>query len=565
MVGNRDHRRKEAVVRKDKARAKETAPPPRGEWRELLLVFAVALLLRLIGLPWGLPSPTHYYSYHPDEVHVLLPVLGMLGGEWNPHFFNYGTFYLYLVGFASKLFALVGLSPAKSADLALLYLVGRGMTALLGAASVALVYLIARQLGSRRLALIAAILLTIAPLHLVNSHFATVDVPGTFFILLGAYGALRILQGGKPGWYLLAGAAMGLAAATKYNFASGIILVAVAHLLRGPLTRRQHLWLIPAFIALPLFFLVGCPYALSWQGGPHFRAEFLDGFFFEAFHMRQIRTVAFVNYGSGWSYHALRGLPAALGIPLYLLAGAGIISFIATYRRQSSLVKAALLLFLVWVAVYFAMIGFATERFVRYLMPIIPFLCLFAAWLIEQLFTLTSRFRKAALAGAFVLVGLTALYSFAQLALFLLPDPRDTSLAFLQQLRPHKIGLIETPWFRTPPVSPYNAGAFSEKSFARWQQTAPYQVVVTGWDKKVLEREKPEAFTVSLEQYIYRLHLNQPEVEEFLVALSDSYEERRVYQNPTSLDWLGGGFFRFPPDWYYLKPAIVVNSGWKKD
>ena len=67
---------------------------------------SVALLLRIYGLDWGLPSPAQVHSYHPDEITVIGPTLHMniFTGEMNPHFFNYGSLFLYAVYFA-RLFA----------------------------------------------------------------------------------------------------------------------------------------------------------------------------------------------------------------------------------------------------------------------------------------------------------------------------------------------------------------------------------------------------------------------------------------------------------------------------
>jgi hypothetical protein len=77
--------------------------------RELALIsvtLSLALLLRLYGLEWGLPSPERVHSYHPDEITLIAPTLHMniFAGEMNPHFFNYGSFFLYAVYF-TRLFA----------------------------------------------------------------------------------------------------------------------------------------------------------------------------------------------------------------------------------------------------------------------------------------------------------------------------------------------------------------------------------------------------------------------------------------------------------------------------
>lgn len=596
---------------KTRTQKKTVSSPPApvtGRWDWALLFFG-ALALHAIGIGWGLPTATHQYSYHPDEIFVIQPALGMLQGDWNPHFFNYGTLYLYLVGIASWLAALIGLSPAQSTDLSLLYILGRMVTALMGAGTVALLYIICRPLAGRRFAIIAALILLFTPLHLVNSHFATVDVPSTFFLMLGALACVRIITSGKPVWYIAAGAAMGLATATKYTLAIGILMVIGAYLLRSRQSTRQHAWLLAALIAFPLFFLVGNPYALD---GLHLRQEFLSGpnsVGFEMQHMRETRTAAFIATGSGWSYHALRGLPAALGIPLYLLVLVGIGLTVVGRRAPAPAVKTAtLFLFAAWSLFFFLMIGAASERFIRYLVPLMPFCAIFAALVVEKVLTCRAEsptppddaFRASAtgkhsncatsqrtaesetppyrgVGGArrprptvgTLITGLALLltlaYSLSQLWLFIQPDPRDRALTAILAQHPATIGIQETPWFRTPPVSPVNAGAPGRTRFEEWLVTAPYKVVVTGWSVTDLEREKPDIFTISDLQYADELRLGNAQTREFTATLPRRYQSHQDFRNPTPLEWLAGGAGRVPPDWLYLKPKVSLYSNWRRE
>jgi 4-amino-4-deoxy-L-arabinose transferase-like glycosyltransferase len=565
---------------KKTTRSKKQPQPKEG--REIFVLFALAFALRMLGISWGIPTAKHIYSYHPDEIHVLSPtVLYMLRGDWNPHFFNYGTLYLYLVGFVSKLFALIGLSPGNMVfaqignsptimpDLSFLHLIGRTITALLGAGSIVLIYLIGKKLGGRGLGIGAALLLTFAPLHLVNSHFATVDVPATFLLLLAAHFCLNIIAEGKLRWYLLAGAAVGLAAATKYTLAAGIVLMIGAHLLRGRFALREHLPLAAGLLAVPLCFLIGCPYALTFEGGLAIRPEFLQGFRFEAQHMREVRTAAFVETGSGWLYHAVRGLPAALGIPLYLLSLAGLALSIlykppagSKASGREAIARKGFLLFACWCIFFFVMIGFASERFIRYLVPLIPFLCLFAAWPLGRLFSSSIKFRKPVLAGLGVMLALTLLYSLSQLLPFIYPDARDRSMRAIGK---STVGILETPWFQIPPVSPLNGGALSRVGFEKWQRDAPYKVIITGWNAEALEKEKPESFVISDMQYTDPLRLNNAQAKSFMEALDLHYTNKETYGSFTPMDWLGGGRENAPPDWLYLSPAEKLYSGWKND
>jgi len=189
-------------------------------WRVgLALILLVAVhSLSTPGYYWGLPDNTHYFSYHPDEVFLLLPSFRFAVGLWNPGFFNYGTLYIYLVGLPAVALGLVPDPASFPAGLRPLYEQGRMTTAVLGTLTVLLLYLALRR-ESRRVAAVAAALLAVCPLHVMHRSYATVDVPATFFITAAFLLALRGAARPHPVMGGLTGLAVGLAAATKYNAA----------------------------------------------------------------------------------------------------------------------------------------------------------------------------------------------------------------------------------------------------------------------------------------------------------------------------------------------------------
>ncbi|MBX3330268.1 MAG: glycosyltransferase family 39 protein [Nitrospira sp.] len=87
-----------------------------------------------------------------------------------------------------------------------LFLIGRYTTAFLGTASIALTYLIGRQMYNERVALLAAGLLTVSPLHVWISHLVNTDVPLTFFFLCSLYFVCRFSSTGQLAYYALAAA-----------------------------------------------------------------------------------------------------------------------------------------------------------------------------------------------------------------------------------------------------------------------------------------------------------------------------------------------------------------------
>src|ERR671912_762430 len=76
----------------------------------------------------------------------------------------------------------------------------------------------------RPTALLATVLFAVMPLHVRESHFVLTDVPVTFFVMLAVLFSLRAHERGTARCFALAGAAVGLAAATKYN---GAVALAV--------------------------------------------------------------------------------------------------------------------------------------------------------------------------------------------------------------------------------------------------------------------------------------------------------------------------------------------------
>jgi 4-amino-4-deoxy-L-arabinose transferase-like glycosyltransferase len=340
----------------------------------LLLLFIVALVPRLIGLQWGLPTEQRWYSYHPDEREIAFAVgsLDFFGGDFNPNFFNYPSLYIYLTYIVHVLangLELMGTTQAPASNAPAVWpllhdiiLSGRVVTAVLGAATVPLVYLLGREISGHRVGLLAALLLALLPGHVQHSHFATVDVPMTFFVALSLWLATRALrqyqevndrqhEEGNPHvsrsrlkLLLLAAFAVGLAAATKYN---GVLVLAAP--LAALFALKQRHWLSNAGLLIgtaALGFLIGCPYSILsfrefWGDGKNL------GFAYELFvHPRLGSGEIFQNTGNGWWYHLTFNLPFVMTVPVLAVVLAGLFATVAAVRDKDHdrVLKKALIL-----------------------------------------------------------------------------------------------------------------------------------------------------------------------------------------------------------------------------
>ena len=336
--------------------------------RWIVLVLAGAAVLRFVPIWFGLP-----YEYaRPDEEVAIGHAVDVLGGDFNPHFFHWPslTFYVLAACFrvAIAIRHVAGLGPPDYVgDL----LIARGAIAAIGTLTVALVYVLTSRIGDRTTALIAAAFLAVAPLHVRDSHFAMTDILATFFVVSSMLMLLRAVEVRTPASFAVAGFVGGLATSTKYSAGAILASLAVAQAyLAATSPRTWRTWLPSlAFVAAcGIGFLVGTPYALL---DPQ---TFLDGFAYDFQHLAEGHNGAHVGFG--WWYHLIRTLPAALGWPLFLAAIVGF-GVIGARRRVPAAIVGAFCLAL------YGSLGAGQTVFFRYVLPLLPFLCVSAAFAVR--------------------------------------------------------------------------------------------------------------------------------------------------------------------------------------
>jgi hypothetical protein len=326
----------------------------------------VGAALRIWGNDYGLP-----HTYHPDEGHIVNRAIRFHGGDLDPRFFNWPSLYMYLLSAVYGVgFGLRGVVESFSQDPVPFYLIGRTMTALMGTATIAVLYLLAAELYGATTGLLASLFLTVNLLHIRDSHYITTDVPLTFLITVATLFVSRYWRDGRRQDACWGGLVAGLAASMKYPGGLVLLPLALAHLLRGrppgPLVR----WvasptMILAGVLAGVGFLIGTPYAVLTP------VAFARGVFSE---LREVNTVQFGNEAdmNAYLFHLLHSFPEGMGVPLSFLALAGLL--MAAFRPGRREV-----ILLAFPVPYFLVIGSWSSRFERYTLPLLPFLALLAA------------------------------------------------------------------------------------------------------------------------------------------------------------------------------------------
>jgi 4-amino-4-deoxy-L-arabinose transferase-like glycosyltransferase len=360
----------------------------------LALILATGAALRFWGIGFGLPHD----FVRPDEEIISGPALRIFQGDLNPHYFHYPTLFIYANAAVYAL--LLGLEHAfgtagsaadfvarVSADASTLRLVGRALAASAGVATIAALYAAAGELFSRRAAMIAAAFLSVAFLHVRDSHFGVTDVPMTLLVVCAFWAAARCAtRGATLPRVAVAGLVCGLAASTKYNAAlivAPTLAVIAADIRQRPATRTFDAAAVLA-LGAAIGFLIGTPFAAL--DARTFLADLADQrlITFAGQFAGAVGGASLVYGERGWTHHLTFTLRYGLGLPLL---GAGLIGacWLVLERSRTAVVALA------FAVLYYIVMGNTFEVFVRHMIPVVPFLCLTAGVSIDRIAGLIRR------------------------------------------------------------------------------------------------------------------------------------------------------------------------------
>lgn len=470
-----------------------------------LLIFAIALMLRFMGLDWGLPNAQRNQSLHPDEPIVFLYSQEVEPAklDFTPGFYNYGTLYLTMLKVGSDIAATyAGGAPVTTPAeywraFARGHLVGRWMTALMGAGTVLLMFLMLRRWFGDIGALAGSGLIMLSPGHLVHSRFQTVDVPAVFLLACGLFCLSRAISADakNPARLMaLAGMWIGLSAGTKYT---GIVALAAVFVAAAFMQQPDRWkWAGLASLAAIVAFVIATPGVLLETG------KFLKDFRYEMAHTAEGHGLIFVDTPIGFVYHIGNLLQGLTPLAFFLaFVGLGI----GVTRRQPLLVC-----IFVFAILYFVLIGRAQVAFLRYTFPLYLALAAGLGWLTQHGHHAGQEGKgwgRALVALVIVCLGLEAQQGLTVTGWMVQPDPRDAVAAAVRRDANDQtsVGVVSDPWFYTPSFYPDTAMPRSVppelREQARLDSVKPRVIQVVeppkmDWDIRLFDA-KPDYITFS--------------------------------------------------------------------
>lgn len=205
----------------------------------LAAILGLALGLRLWGLTFGLP-----YDYQISEQMYVGAARSVESGGLEKIMPLFGTYQILMLAahrLLTPLLASLDLGPRLAATLqegTVFNLLGRLISAVLGALTVLPMYWIGRRIWNRVAGLLAALFLAVAYIYVVNSQYAKPDATVCFLAALVFLLCLRIAESGRLRDYLLAGLLTGLAVTAKPLAFPLVVTIALSHLQRAASERQ---------------------------------------------------------------------------------------------------------------------------------------------------------------------------------------------------------------------------------------------------------------------------------------------------------------------------------------
>jgi 4-amino-4-deoxy-L-arabinose transferase-like glycosyltransferase len=398
----------------------------------LALIMIAGLMVRFYGLGWGLP-----YHFNSDEFLLAAsaeklrttPSLAQLIRE-ESKFFIYMPVLMYLnIGLVSASTLFRPFSHSDPTSLTIFYLFARGIVAGFGLATVFILFFLGLRLYSRSAGLLAAFFLAFTALHVRDSHFFCTDVPLTFFFVLVLYLCVDIVEKKSQKIYLLTGIVTGIAIATKQTALLLIPLILIAHLIsiwKGHGHSLPECWLAlrarAALVKLTIVlgitaitFLIANPFVVMFPG--KFLARSIETFNVLKGATQPQWSFQFTGANAGYWFTNL--LYYGMGPALEIVCLLGVLWALWKRKWTDGLVLSLL-------TIYFASIGFGYMKFIRYAIPLLPFLCLLGARFATELYGIVkARALRIILISGMILVGfLSVFYTLAYLNIYKQGDVR---------------------------------------------------------------------------------------------------------------------------------------------
>ncbi len=411
----------------------------------LLAVIALSLGLNLTAVSWGLPSR---FAWATDELQPPIILLGIeerFSGDWHQPAYPPLHYYLLAASYI-PLLAADAIDVESVEGRTLLYYLGRALSLAMGVGILLTLYRIGIEIFDRRSAVLASLAAALTVPFVYYAKFANLDVPLSFWVLLSLYFFVRHWKlGEQRDLWLFASVAV-LAMCTKDQAYAFYVLPVGAYLFlryrrTGKLVERGPMR--AAAIAFILFLTIHNVVLNFWGFVHHFEEILWARSHYSAFQADGLSQLDLL-------FQTLRHIQFGLGWPLTLASIGGL--WLAFVKRDGD--PLPLWLVLAALSYYIFFIAPVRSTWLRYSLPLVLILSLFAGHALATLWSLSKGWYRA---GIVAVLAYSFLYA-ASVNILLLNDSRYTVEHWLEEhMKPGEVVGFMGPEYYLPRFDGLNA------------------------------------------------------------------------------------------------------------
>lgn len=395
----------------------------------------VAGILRFYNLNWDLGN-----YFHPDERNIAKAVSQIhFFSQLNPHFFAYGGFSIYLYHLSGDLLSFITNDAIWTISWSNINIIGRFFSALFSTLTIFPLYFLAKKISDKQTAFLTIILYVFTVTSIQTAHYAVTE---SLITLIGVLVCLlSILLLTKSRWLLslLLAISLGIGIAAKTSAIIFIVMPVLTYLLLSldRKSERKNILLQISFFLVITFvvFIAFSPYTLldldKFMESMRYESGVATGSLPVVYTLQFNHTLPYLFQIINFFWQI--GLAA-----IFCIAGFIFVLFEALKKREKKL-----LIFLILPLIYFLYVGSWHTKFIRYMLPMIPFLLISSAILLIRIRT------KFKLLGTFLIMTVvisTALWALAFFSIYTRPQTRILASEWIYQNIPYGERILNEQW-----------------------------------------------------------------------------------------------------------------------
>ena len=424
-----------------------------------LALICLAGIFRFYNLNWDLGN-----YFHPDERNIANAVSQIkFFSQLNPHFFAYGGFPIYLYRLAGDLLSFTTKDMAWVVNWGNINIVGRFFSALFSTLTIIPLYFLAKRIADKKTAFLAITLYTFTVTSIQTAHYAVTESLLTLVGVSLCLFSILLLQ--KTSWLLtlILGVIFGVGLASKTSAMIFIVMPILAYLLialRGRHElKRVILQLIFFLIVSSAIFTIFSPYTFldfgKFMESMQYESGVATGSLPVVYTLQFDHTIPYLFQMKNFFWQI--GLDA-----IFCIFGYIFVLFTTIKKRDRKL-----LVFCILPLIYFLYVGAWHTKFIRYMVPIIPFLLIASAILLMKI---KSKFKLLGNILIWGIIAVTIIWALAFFSIYLKPQTRISASEWVYHNIPYGARILNEQWDDglPIPIAQFSPGQYQITSLAMY-------------------------------------------------------------------------------------------------